>query len=292
MTRGIAVVAVTCALAPGGSPPQAATPALADLLRLGAQYLETYTARVSGVTLEEQFVLIEVSGTQMRVPQRIASDVVFVKIHFQEQVVGLRDPFSIDTKAVRERQPRITRVLAEPTLANWEVAQGYAREHAILLLANVVLWFSDPALAVRFIAGPNQPRLTYTLEGRKRMNGVQVLGIGFKERQAPGTTYLLDKPGNPVSSGRFWIDPATGAIHGTELWVQSETDTARIQVTYAPDKTLDLLLPREAIHTFETRERGSGGSPIGPRGTKLAFEASARYSNPRYTPIDLSRIVR
>jgi hypothetical protein len=104
----------------------------------------------------------------------------------------------------------------------------------------------------------------------------------------------MGTPSNPASSGRIWIDAATGAIHQTELWIQSDSDVARIQVLYAPDAKLGLLLPREANHTFEEYERGTGLSNMGAGGSgrRLRFESSAKYSNAQYTPIDLRKIAR
>ncbi len=291
LLRGIVIIAaVTLTLAPV-SAQKDSTPALADLLRLGGEYVDAYSTKVSGTALEEQMILSEQSSGQLSTPERIASDLVIVKINADGQVIGLRDPYSIDTKALRERQPRIVQALAEPTIANWQVVEGYVREHANLLGANVVVWFSDPMLALRLIAGPNQSRLTYALEGRKKMNGVQVYGVSFKEPATAGAKHLLDLPDDPRSSGRFWIDPATGAIHMTELWTESDTDTARIEVTYAPEATLGMLLPHAATGTFETREPGSGGS-IGPGATKVGFDVSAAYSHASHAPIDLSHIAR
>ena len=243
------------------------------------------------MTLEEQLLLVDVSGRIMTAPQRITSDVVFLRISADGQVVGVRDAFAIDNRALRPRQPRIVSTLAEPTLANWEKVQAYARENVVLFVANTVLWFSDPTLALQFVRESNQARMTYKLEGTKRLNGVQVQGVSFKETEVPNRTYLLDTPGNPLASGRIWMDPATGAIHLTELWVESKENSARVQVTYALHAKLGLLLPSQAAHTFENREPGSGGT-IGTMNSKLTLEGNARYTNPRYTPLDLGRIAR
>ena len=269
-----------------------AAPTLADLQKAGGDYLATYEGKVSGMMLEEQFMLIEVLANQMSTPRRITSDVVLLKIN--DGLMGLRDVFALDSKAVRERQPRIIDALKDPATMNWPRAQGYTRENAQLFLSSAVLWFSDPVLALKFVAAANQPRLTYKLEGNKKINDVQTYGLGFKEKDDAGAKHLLDVPGNPLSSGRFWIDPATGAIHRTELWIESETDTARIQVDYAPDKALGALIPKEANSTFESREKGTGIGRLGAGGaqTRQQFQTSAKYVNPRYTPIDLSKIRR
>ena len=66
-----------------------------------------------------------------------------------------------------------------------------------------------------------------------------------------------------------------------------------MQVQYAPDEKLGVLLPRSASHTFETRERGTNIDRTGDGySTRLNFESTATYSNPRYTPIDLNRMAK
>ena len=69
-------LAVTIAIGTSIGARQAAAPALPDLLRLGAAYAATYATKISGVTLEEQLLLVDVSGRIMTAPQRITSDVV------------------------------------------------------------------------------------------------------------------------------------------------------------------------------------------------------------------------
>ena len=142
----------------------------------------THTQRkVSGVTLDETLLLAENSMTiRGTVPQRVSSDLILLNVG--GEILGMRDVYAVDTKAVRPKEPRIARVLAEPDAgARGRPAQLFAREHAVYLRSNVVLWFSDPALVMRCLQAKHRARLTFKLEGSKRMNGAQVYGLGFKE---------------------------------------------------------------------------------------------------------------
>jgi hypothetical protein len=272
--------------------PQGQDPSLAEALTKAGAYVAGYRTKASGVALDEMLLLTEVGGVKMQVPRRVASDVVLLNI--SDRLLGMRDPYAIDTKPTRAPGPRIVNELKEPTVAAWQRVEQYAREGAHYLMANVVLWYSEPTLALRFIETDNQPGIEYKLEGRKRLNNVQTIGIGFKEKRSDLKKYLLATPSNPHSSGRIWVDPATGAIHMTELWVQSDTDTARVQVNYALDATTGLLVPKDAAHSFDERERGTGMSSMGAGGAgrRMSFEANAKYTNPKYTAIDLSKIIR
>jgi hypothetical protein len=268
-----------------------AAPSLEALVRAGATYVQAYASRVSGTTTEELMLLSEVTGSSLTPPRRLSSDVVLVRTSEDGRLAGLRDLYAIDTRPVRERLPRIVTALVEPTIANWQRAQSHAREHAAYLGHQVVVSFSDPVLALQFITEGNQPRITYKIEGNKRMNDTAVVGVGFKEQVQRGRPVLLDTTEGHVASGRFWIDPVTGAIHQTELWLQSDAETTRLRVSFSPDSIRGVLLPTEASGTFEWREPATAGN-IGRPGRRLTLESMAKYSNPRYTPVDVSRIHR
>ena len=287
VSAAILALGATALAAPPGQ-----DPSLADALAKAGAYVSSYRTKASGIVLDEMLLLTEVGGVKMQVPQRVASD--FLLINVSDRLFSLRDIYAIDTKPTRERVVRIVNELKEPTVAGWGRAERFAQENAHYLRANVVIWYSEPPLALRFIQTENQPGIEYKLEGRKRLNNVQTIGIGYKEKRSELKKYLLGTPSNPHASGRIWIDPATGAVHMTELWVQSDTDTARIQVNYAPDATLGVLIPKDASHSFDERERGTGMSSMGAGGAgrRMSFEANAKYTNPRYTPIDLSKIIR
>jgi hypothetical protein len=138
----VAGMMAAAAVAVPDAAPQA--PALDEVLRRGATYVSEYAGKLSGTTLEELMLLSENSGNRLIPPRRIASDLLLLRINQEGRIFGLRDPYAIDTKPLRERRPRIANALAEPTTDSWQVAQNHAREHAVYLGHNVVLWFSDP----------------------------------------------------------------------------------------------------------------------------------------------------
>jgi hypothetical protein len=283
LTAGMALGVLTSAAADQ-------TPALPELLKLGGAYVAEYARKTSGVILEEQFMLIEVSARGMTVPRRITSDVVIIEL--DGEPIAMRDAFAIDTVPLRERRPRINELLKEPTGAGWIQAQEYARQSAVHFALTIVLRASEPVLALKFLAAAQQPGLRYRLDGRKQINGTAVVGLRFDEPRSRGATYLLKTPGYAWASGRLWLDPATGAVHQTELWLESKTEIARVTVTYARDPGLQVLLPKEMTGTFEERQLGAvaGASGADPYNIRQDVESTVTYSNARHLPIDLSKL--
>jgi hypothetical protein len=215
-------------------------------------------------------------------------------VNLSGRLLGMRDPFAVDNVALRDQTPRIAAVLAEPTLDAWSKAQDFQHHSDFRFISELILQLNDPMLALQFIAADAQPRFTYKLEGQKKMNGVQVASVGFKENGGRDTRFTLKTRGNASASGRFWIEAATGTIHKTELWVDSETESVRITVTYAADPALGMWLPEKMVETYDWKEMADVASNrnIGPYGARQFFQANAIYSRARHSPIDLTKIRR
>ena len=275
---------VLVSVRPAATAPQ--TPDV-DTVRKAAQaYTTKYLDTVSGVSLDEMLILTNTSGGSSATPERISADLVIVNL--DGLLSGLRDPYAVDSRKLRDHQPRVVQALSKPTQENVDQAQRYVREHAAYLGHNIVVWYTDPVLALQFLSPANEKKLTFTVEGTKKMNGVQTVGLVFKE--AADGPHVLDRiPGNAQSRGRLWIDPATGAVHQTELQVQSETDVVTVQVAFMPDKTLGWILPSKSSFNLAWREYGNRfNSSVGGGNQKVSFEGNAEYSKATYTKIDLS----
>ena len=248
--RGVGPV-LLCAAAFSAAP-GAQKPALADLLARAAEYHASFTARASGVTLDEHYIFIQVVAGRMQTPVHFLSDVVLLNVN--GRMIGLRDPYALDNVPLRERKPRIVELLREPTLSSWDRAQKHAAESHFRFISEIVLALNDPAVALRFISREMQPTLTWKFEGMKKVDGVEVASLGFKETGTRETRYSLGTLGNAAASGRFFIDPSSGSVRKTELWVNSDTEAVVTTVTYAEYKPLDLWLPQKMMQNFEWKE--------------------------------------
>lgn len=266
---------------------QAQKPVLEDLLRAAAAYQAAYAKRVSGTTLEEHYKLIPVHAGRMGTPLNFTSDVVLLNLN--GRVIALRDPFLLDNVPLRERTPRITALLVKPSLESWEKAQAYAAEQHFRFMSDLIIRFSEPTVALQFLDTGTQSRVTWKVEGQKKIDGVVVTSLGFKETGDRKTRFILGTRGNGAASGRFLIDPATGAVHKSELWVNSGTEAIVVNVTYTQNAALGLLLPEKTSETYDWREVDdvASGRGVGAYGGRLFFQAAGSYSNARHTPVEL-----
>jgi hypothetical protein len=268
-----------------------------DLLKLASDYYATYMSKISGVSLQEQYQLINVTGDKMQPAIRISSDVVLLTVN--TGLVSVRDVFAVDTRRTRETGPRIMTLLAPPaapTLKDWNTVQQYAADGAVHFQIDLILKLNEPTMAFRFLLPEMQGKVKYEVNGQKKINGVATVGLRFEEPRGQDTKYVLGTRGNGRASGRLWIDPATGAVHETELFVESAADSATIKIKFAPHATLGFLLPTETTETYAEKQGGNGirgdkGSvDSGTSASRVSFQATAKYSNATYSPIDLRQL--
>lgn len=296
-------VALLIAVAAVGVSLHGQTATLTDVLGKAAAYHTDYTRKVSGVSLQEEAQLMDVSGGKTRAIVRVSSDVVLVNLN--GEVTALRDPYAVDTRPLRPREPRILRLLgapATPTVNDWLTAGAYPNDSVHYFMLDIVVKVNEPTLALQFISGANQPRLKYKLDGKKKINNVAVVGVRFEEPENPYGKYMLPTRSNAKASGRFWIDPTTGAIHQTELWLESKqektmSESAMVTVKYAPHATLGFLLPYQMHDSYEhveggggPRQMGEGGDPMSSIAGRASVQSRATYSNATFAAINLAKI--
>lgn len=289
MTCVLGVVLLVPAL--GGA---AQDPAATELLGRVNAYLTAYVQKASGVSLDERYTLGQVSGGGSSTPVRIGSEIVFVNVN--GRLYAFRDVASVD--GARTRDPKVSRLiplLAQPTLASWNEAQLLAQQSFKYFGSELIVLLHDPALALHFVQPPQQATFTYRIDGRKKINNVDTTALRFEEiRGDANKKYLMGTRGNGWSSGRLWIDPATGAIHQTEYWLESETEGVRVSISYGMNDPLKMLLPAKMAANFDMRpasqnriNRGEGGY-----GARMTYQINAEYSNAKYTPVDLTKMTR
>jgi hypothetical protein len=272
-------------------------PALEDVLAKASAYHSSYLQKVSGVVLDEQIQILDVTGGKTRGTIRVSADVVLVGL--QGQVISLRDPYAVDTRPLRPKASRISALLgapATPTVKDWELAASYPQQGTVHFILDLQVKVNEPTSALQFISAALQPKMKYRLDGQKKMNDVQVVGVRFEEPTSQEQFHILGTRSNARATGRFWVDPLTGAIHQTELWVDSKAENAIVSVKYAPHKELGLLLPTDMNDSYEEREGGGGprqmgsGDPRGSVANRVSVQSRSNYSKATLAPIDLTKL--
>ena len=256
-------------------------PSVDEVRAAGGKYLAEYLPKISGTLLDERYTLIDASSGSMGVPNRISSDLVL--LYANGTAMSVRDAYSVNGAKIRDQKPRLLELLTNVTQASWSQAQQIAQPSQQYFIAEIVLHMNGPLTVLNFMTPPDPGRFTYTIEGRKKMDGVEVVGLRFQEKTGDNIKYVLGTRYNAYASGKFWLEPATGVIHQTEFYAESKLESGRTVVTYALSKDLNLWLPSKSVETYQERAETSGITGMGAGGpaTSRRLEANASYSNPK-----------
>jgi hypothetical protein len=258
---GTALLVVCAAPMNARSTPQ--QPDLSGVLQRGATYLDSYQKKLATVIAQEDYMLTGPAGLfrddggRLNLG-RLTSDILLVGT--DGGWVEFRDVYERNGRPVRDHQARLEVVLGGPDVLGkaQAIADESARYTGWLIPRNV----NVPTMALAYLSRSNQGRSAFRLQG----NGDdRTMIVGFNETARP--PLIHSSAGTAETSGRFWVDPNSGAVRKTELVIKipqgdgvqkGEAVSGSITVTYTEDGSLKLLVPHEMQETYD--------APLGVRG--------------------------
>ena len=127
--------------------------------------------------------------------------------------IEFRDVFEVNGQRVRDHDDRIAQLFLKPNPTAREQADKIVAESARFNLNPAGISFERtlniPLEALRFLRKANQSRSRFELAGEERLGNSTVVVVKFREQAMPR---LISSPLDAAASGRFWIQPASGAI--------------------------------------------------------------------------------
>jgi hypothetical protein len=223
--------AVTCIAGVRGVEVASVSPALPGLLQRAGKYLEAYERQISMVVAEERYVQMSdassSSGTQTR---NLKSDILVVDLGVAGWT-GFRDVFEVDGQAVRDHQNRLLALVTSASADTLTHARRLAAEGARFNIGAVTRTINMPTVALKFLRALNQPRSTWKLGGKRKIDGRDTVELFFAETGGPR---LISTADQAPAQGRFWVEEATGRVVRTELGIETSGVRATVTVTFGP----------------------------------------------------------
>ncbi|HEY6358440.1 MAG TPA: hypothetical protein VIX35_09360 [Vicinamibacterales bacterium] len=271
-------VASAAALAPMRVRAQAtradSPPTLNVLLASAASYLDAYEQTFSAVVAEEQYtqttkapagaVLFSADPTR----RDLRSDVMVLNLG-TSQWVEFRDVYEVDNSLLPDHEGRLQKLFQTASPDTISVAQRYANESARYNI-GVSRTTNVPTMALAYLSRRNQLRSAFELAGREGIRGIVTQVVKFRETATP--SLIVTRTVAASVSGRFWIEPASGAVLRTELTLVMTSPrklTGTTTVEYALAPTLKLLVPVQMDEEY----RLGGGEVDRGRATYSNFRA-------------------
>ena len=181
--------------------------------------------------------------------------------------------YLVNGNAVRDHEQRVLNILQRPSGNSTALLRAISAESARYNLGQVERNFNTPTFALSYVTRTRQPRSSFSLLGSTTIGGAAALEISFREEARPSAIQSADR--DTTTTGRFWIQPDTGAVLRTELRCESAANdglTATINVIYATDSRLKVLVPMSMDEAYVSQHESDRGH--------------AAYSNIRQFSID------
>ncbi len=257
---------------------------LDEVLEKSAAYVKRFREQLSGIVAEETYRQ-EINqtgrlneGILIKGTRDLKSDLLLVKPSDSDQHVELRDVFEVDGKPVRDREARLEASLRDPR-AGARIG-AIIQESARYNIGSIQRTINTPLMPLQFLDTANQerfsfkhlpkPRPVFSDKADEAVNetpvfrvAIEMWTIEFRER---GRDTIIRSPGggDRPARGRFWIDPATGAVLISEMIVEGGGVIATITVSYQSAPLMGFLVPIEMRESYvRYGERISGRAQYG-----------------------------
>lgn len=231
-------------------------PELDQLLARAAASVEDYARSMASVVALEDYQ--QVARDVPVITRRTRADMVAIDVGQNGWWVPFRDVFEVDGQPVRDRDARLSRLLATFSADSLEQAATISNESAHLNLSAFGVFvdrtINTPMATLMFLRAVNRPRSTFRLEGERHIDGVLCRSVAFTEERTPSLIESIQG----VVRGRFCLEPATGRVVESVLHAEGALNRdltrsvhANITVRYAEEPRLHLWVPIRMDEIYE-----------------------------------------
>jgi hypothetical protein len=259
IVRALAVSGVLLSALAAPTSARLQPPSFADVLQRAHKYVTLYEDHeLSTVIARERYSQTWLDPVGKIKGERILfADYLLLQL-VDEDWVAVRDVYEVDGKPIAERSARIKAFFDGPREQWAERAMNLAKENARFNLCEQYLRTVNlPTFALRALRPAEAKRMEYSKAGEELVDGTATWVISFREVKGPtfsGTPDGADVP----SSGRFWIEPDSGAVVRTEMILggtRRVSARATITVTYQPEPSLGFRVPVDMRERYDNPRR-------------------------------------
>jgi hypothetical protein len=257
-------------------------PSLDTVLARARAYVSDFERQLTGIVAEElysQDARTPVPARALQTGSRefdqshrtLKSDLLLVRPLGADRYVAFRDVFEVDGNPVRDREERVSKLFLQPSVSVSAQLQHIIDESARYNIGSVTRNVNTPTLALTFLQPDYASRVTFRRASDRRpavarqnrgeqpatfSTSTEVWVVEFRETAEP--TLIRNPAGkNLKSRGRFWLEPATGRVLMTELFVRDGRLDTTIDVSYQSEPLVGFLVPIEMRERYENRSVGS-----------------------------------
>jgi hypothetical protein len=255
----------------------AQTPEMDAVLDKAAEYVSAYKRDFVGVVADETYrqeVRGGRTGTDFRgfaidapgQKRDLKSDVLLVRAPDGDRWMQFRDVFEVDGKPVRDRTDRLTKLFLQPSRSVEKQILDIATESARYNIGGVNRTINLPVFALTVLEDHNRPWFFFAGSRKKDSAAGPLWDVEYREERG-GTLIRTNGDESMPVRGHFSVEAATGRVLSSELLAESAALKAQIDVTYAMEPSLGMLVPREMREKYSLKD----GSTIAGKATYAKF---------------------
>jgi hypothetical protein len=235
-------------------------PSLSDVVGRLMTYIAGYGPRLESIVAEEAYTQwTEMTDARANGPgsadgprRVIRSDYALVRLGEGEHWVAFRDAFEVDGRPVRDREDRLSALLAAGGDNALRQAAALANESARFNIATnlVTRNVNVPTLVVTLLHPMNRERFRFSRSREMQADGRALWEVEFRERERPTLVRQQNGRDQPVR-GAIAVDPQTGEIWETRLtWERGPG--GHITVTFGRVDGIDAIVPVRMVEHYRT----------------------------------------
>jgi hypothetical protein len=273
------------------------------VLHRAVTYGAAFRRELSSVVAEEAYsqtvrtamgvtITIDGKGGQPTGHRELKSDILMVRT--ADAYTEFRDVFEVDGSSLRDRQNRLAELFVSSDKEAGVQIMRLNQESARYNIGNVYRNFNTPSLALMFLEPALQGRFSFTptksrtpsLATPKERGSAsrfavsdRLTVIAYKETMKHTIIRELGSLGDLPASGRFWLDPESGAVVMSELVIAAPLMRCIIDVAYIGAAGISVLVPAEMRERYvDNRDR-------------VVTEGTATYSNLRRFQVNTTEVI-
>jgi hypothetical protein len=204
----------------------------------------------------------------------------FLILAIGQDRVGLRIVNTIDGKPAPKKQSSFQEALGNFSLGVSERIAAAKQESSRYNIGAVKREINVPTFALKVARKEEAARFSFSKRGEKKISGVETWEIKFQELRSPTLTHGL-RGESLLSSGTLWIEPTTGRVLKTEMYIENPYSQpklkATITTTYKENKELGILVPDKMEEKYTSN--------------LTMVSCVANYSNYRSFNVDVKSVI-
>lgn len=269
--------------------PQAAPPAvdIAQLVKLASGWTVRFETSLSGVLFHERYEQsLSADGVTMRMNAGaplsrstggsgnlgrlfLEANIFLIKPPGADRFVVYRDIYRTGRDALEDHTDRLQALLVENTASSFAHAKRLTDASARLNVGPIDRNINTPTMAFEYLKPEHLARLRVRPVGREVVDGRELVVIEFQEIGSP-TLVRGENDADSPATGRYWIDPASGAVPRAAIELKVSPYTGRLEVKLALHDEMKIWVPTEMTEVWTAGTRRVNGLAHYDRFQRLA----------------------